>query len=84
MANEGAEGNLGTCLSNSDSYTPSINVIWDLRRLSKSSQKKLEELKKAPAPDSKSIELEQAIIRGVSREIRRLEKEALCTVPTLR
>ncbi len=78
MTDEDLDSNLENKLSNPEPYVPNINAIWDLRRLLKSSQKRIEELKKAPAPDSKSIELEQAIIRGVSKEIQRREKEALC------
>ncbi len=84
MTDECVEGNLENRLQNPEPDAPNINVTWDFRRLLKSSQKRLEELKKAPAPDIKSIELERAIIRGVSKEIRRLEKEALCTDSTLR
>ena len=78
MTGEDIESNLENPLSNLESRPPNVNAIWDLRRLLKSSQKKLEELKKAPAPDIKSIDLERAIIRGTNKEIQRREKEALC------
>ena len=78
MTGEDIEGNLENRLSNPEPHVPNINAIWDLRRLLKSSQKRLEELKKTPASDSKSIESERAIIRVVSKEIQRREKEALC------
>ncbi len=84
MADEDIDNDLEDRLPASELSLPNINVIWDLRRLLKSSQERLEELKKTSAPKSKSIQLERAIIRGASKEIKRLEKEALCTDPTLR
>ena len=78
MADEGIDSNLENRLLDPESYVPNINAIMDLRRLLKSSQERLEELEKTPVPDSKSIELEQAIIRGVSKEIKRLQRKALC------
>ncbi|MBM4340058.1 MAG: hypothetical protein FJ110_10965 [Deltaproteobacteria bacterium] len=73
-----ADSNLENRLSAMEPFLPNFNMIWDLRILLKSSQQRLEKLKKAPARDSTSIELERAIVRGTNKEIQRREKEALC------
>ena len=77
MDGEDADSNLENRLSATESPLPNINTIWDLRRLLKFSRERLEELKKTPIPDNESIELERAIIKGVSKEIKRLEREVL-------
>ena len=77
MAGEEADTNVGNRLLATESSLPNINTIWDLRRLLKFSRERLEELKKTPIPDNESIELERAIIKGVSKEIKRLEREVL-------
>jgi hypothetical protein len=77
MVGEDVDGNLKNRLSYPESSLSNINTIWDLRRLLKSSQERLEDLEKTSAPESKSIQLERAIIRGASKEIKRLEREAL-------
>jgi hypothetical protein len=77
MADENTDSNLEDHLPDSESSVPNISRIWDLRSLLKSSQGRLEELISTSPPDHEAIQREQAIIRGVSREIKRLEKEGL-------
>ena len=77
MDGEGAECNLENRLSATGSSLPNITTIWDLRRLLKSSQERLETLKRTSLPDNESIQLERAIIKGVSKEIKRLERGVL-------
>jgi len=77
MDGEDADSNLGNRLSAKELSLPKFNTIWDLRRLLKFSRERLEELKKTPIPDNESIELERAIIKGVSKEIKRLERGVL-------
>jgi len=78
MTDKDAEDNLGDRSPAGELPLPNINMIWDLRILLKSSQKRLTELGKKPSNDHELIQLEQALIKGVSREIKRLEREALC------
>ncbi len=77
MAEEVMDGNLENCLVTSESPLTNINTIWDLRKLLKSSEKRLEELKRTSIPDKESMLLDRAIIKGVSKEIKKLEREAL-------
>jgi len=77
MDGEDADSSLENRLSATELSLPNINTIWDLRRLLNFSQERLEELKKTPIPDNESIELERAIIKGVSKEIKRLERGVL-------
>ncbi len=77
MAGEGTTNNLENRLSPTELSLSNIHTIWDLRRLLKSSQERLEGLKKTSIPDDESMQLERAIIKGVSKEIKRLEREAL-------
>jgi len=77
MAAKDVDSNLEDRLPGSESPLPNINKIWDLRRLLKSSQERLEELEKTSVPDHESMELERSIIKGVNKEIIRLERETL-------
>ena len=54
-----------------------ITTIWDLKTFLKSSQERLETLKRTSLPNNESMQLERAIINGVSKEIKRLEREVL-------
>jgi len=83
MTGEDVEGNLGHCSLATGSSLPNINRIWDLRTLLNSSEKRLSELNRGSVPDNKSMQLERAIIIGVSKEIKRLEKEALYSYTVL-
>lgn len=78
MTGEDVEDKLEHCSLAIGSSLPNINRIWDLRRLLKSSQESLEKLKRTSLSDNESMQLERAIIRGVSKEIERLEREILC------
>ena len=83
MADKDVEGNLENRLIASELSLTNINTIWDLRRLLKSSQERLKGLKQTSIHNDESMQFERAIIRGVSKEIKRLEKEALCPDPFL-
>ena len=78
MADEDAGSNLENRFSATELPVPNINKIWDFRRLLRSSQERLQKLRNTSSPDHGSIQLERAIIRGVSKEIRRMEKKVLC------
>ena len=57
--------------------SPNLERIGDLRTLLNSSKKRILDLKNAAVPDRDSLHLEQAIIKGVTIEIAKLEKEIL-------
>jgi hypothetical protein len=78
MGATGTHSNLENRLLAAEPSFPNINVIWDLRRLLKSSLQRIKELEKTSSPDEESIQLEREMVRNVSEEIKRLEKEALC------
>ena len=83
MTGEDVEGKLERCSLATGSSLPNINRIWDLRTLLNSSEKRFLEMNKAPLPDHESMHLERAIINGVSKEIKSLEREALWHDPVV-
>jgi len=83
MTDKDAEDNLGDRSPAGELPLPNINMIWDLRILLNSSEERLSELNSGSSPDNESMQLERAIIRGVSKEIKRLEREVLYCDPFL-